>query len=443
MSSGPDADGPVWPSPWGNGFLPSARGRRYRLGELGDAGAAGAAWEAEAARLPAVLLGGPAAVEAVVGALPEFPLGAVVGAGEAACWRALSVISFLSHALVWADAEAPRTRLPAALAVPLVGVAARLEVQPILSYATYNLLNWEFIVPDGGEGGAREPTLGSCASALNFHGGRDEMWFRAVHVAIEACFGRYLRTGRLRPAARGDDAAGVTSLLEAIAECLAEMQALLDRMPEGCDPAIYYKRVRQPMSGWRSNPLLPDGLVYEGVGDGGGSRRFIYGETGAQSSILPAIDAILGVAHREGWLTDYLREMRAMMPREHRAFLEELEARGSVRPFVDACARETAASPAAAGVVAAYNGAIDALQSFRGTHKHFAYTYIAQFGRAAGADGAVDRASERGTGGTRLPTRSCARPAAPAPPQLTAAPRTSLLQARTLCPTSLSTGRRR
>jgi indoleamine 2,3-dioxygenase len=34
-------------------------------------------------------------------------------------------------------------------------------------------------------------------------------------------------------------------------------------MGEKCDPYIYYQRVRQPMSGWRNNPDLPDGLVYE------------------------------------------------------------------------------------------------------------------------------------------------------------------------------------
>lgn len=35
-------------------------------------------------------------------------------------------------------------------------------------------------------------------------------------------------------------------------------------MGEKCDPAIYYQRVRLPMSGWRNNPDLPEGLVYEG-----------------------------------------------------------------------------------------------------------------------------------------------------------------------------------
>jgi hypothetical protein len=30
-----------------------------------------------------------------------------------------------------------------------------------------------------------------------------------------------------------------------------------ERTGEGCDPYIYYQRVRTPMSGWRNNPDLP------------------------------------------------------------------------------------------------------------------------------------------------------------------------------------------
>jgi indoleamine 2,3-dioxygenase len=41
-------------------------------------------------------------------------------------------------------------------------------------------------------------------------------------------------------------------------------QAILARMGEKCDPHVYYTRVRLPMSGWRNNPALPRGLVYEG-----------------------------------------------------------------------------------------------------------------------------------------------------------------------------------
>lgn len=52
-------------------------------------------------------------------------------------------------------------------------------------------------------------------------------------------------------------------------------------------------------SGWRNNPALPDGLVYEGLW--GNAPQQLYGETGAQSAIVPAFDAVLQIQHQEGW----------------------------------------------------------------------------------------------------------------------------------------------
>jgi indoleamine 2,3-dioxygenase len=52
-------------------------------------------------------------------------------------------------------------------------------------------------------------------------------------------------------------------------------------------------------SGWRNNPALPDGLVYAGLW--GNQPQQLYGETGAQSTIVPAFDAVLGIQHQKGW----------------------------------------------------------------------------------------------------------------------------------------------
>lgn len=52
------------------------------------------------------------------------------------------------------------------------------------------------------------------------------------------------------------------------------------------------------MSGWRGNDRLPGGLMYEDVG---GPPLQLYGETGAQSSVVSAMDAALGIEHECGW----------------------------------------------------------------------------------------------------------------------------------------------
>lgn len=63
----------------------------------------------------------------------------------------------------------------------------------------------------------------------------------------------------------------------------------------------------------------------------------LYGETGAQSSIVPALDAALGIQHdRCSWLAAYLGDQRAHMPRAHRAFIASLEAGPSLREAAEA-----------------------------------------------------------------------------------------------------------
>ncbi|GIL76253.1 hypothetical protein Vretifemale_5731 [Volvox reticuliferus] len=176
-----------------------------------------------------------------------------------------------------------------------------------------------------------------------------------------------------RAAAEGDSDAVVAGLIS-IAEALRDMQATLARMGEKCDPYIYYQRVRTPMSGWRNNPDLPQGLVYEGVST---EPMQLYGETGAQSSVVHAFDAGLGIQHDQVWLRDYLDTMVLHMPPAHRAFLRRLATANSgptnVRSYVQRVAT--------AELRDAYNAAVEELERFRSQHRAFAHSYIAKWAR--------------------------------------------------------------
>ncbi len=129
-------------------------------------------------------------------------------------------------------------------------------------------------------------------------------------------------------AASNHDLQAIRDALTTTGMALDTMRATLARMPEKCDPLIYYKRVRLPASGWRNNPALPHGLVYQGVSK---TPMELYGATGAQSSVLPALDGALGVEHpakgTPAHLSAYLKVMRGHMPRDHRALLETLAVR--------------------------------------------------------------------------------------------------------------------
>ena len=71
------------------------------------------------------------------------------------------------------------------------------------------------------------------------------------------------RTGNSNTA---DLIAAARGVLEALAVARAgiiSMRETLSRMPVGCHPLIFYQRVRPFLSGWKANPTLPDGVLYE------------------------------------------------------------------------------------------------------------------------------------------------------------------------------------
>lgn len=300
------------------------------------------------------------------------------------------ILSFLGHAYVWEDPQRPERRLPAGLAVPWHRVMQRLGRPPVLSYASYCLDNWRRLDP------LKPIEIGNITLVSNFLGGVDEEWFVLVHVDIEARAGQAMAGIReAQAAAMAGDQAGVLRGLEAIATAEERMVNTLLRMPERCDPYIYYNRVRPYIHGWKDNPALPDGIVYEGVDEYGGRPQRFRGETGAQSSIIPALDAALGVTHAEGPLTHYLVEMREYMPPTHRAFLRALE---EVRDdqgralLYGYCRDRKGTEPK---LWAAFCECVRNLARFRETHYDFADRYIHQQHQRS-----LSNPTEVGTGGT-------------------------------------------
>jgi indoleamine 2,3-dioxygenase len=335
------------------------------------------AWEQLGRDLPKLLLADRA--RGALEALPTIDASALVSECEAR--RAMRLLSYFGHAYVWGGAS-PAPRIPAGVAGPWVAVARRLGRPPVLSYASYALDNWRRL-------DARGPLeLGNLAILQSFLGGADEDWFILVHVEIEALAAPGLRA--LLPAqaaAAAGDAARLEARLAGLAAALERIASALLRMPDWCDPYVYYQRVRPWLFGWKDHPALPHGVVYEG--EFGGEPRRFRGETGAQGAIVPALDAALGVAHRDDPLRAYLLEMRDYMPPRHRAFVEELERGASIR----ACVAEHREDHPA--LLEAYDACLHWLEVFRGQHFEYAARYIQRQSQASAAN-----PTGVGTGGT-------------------------------------------
>jgi indoleamine 2,3-dioxygenase len=240
-----------------------------------------------ASELPKRLLAGR--LRSAVDALPVLDMSTLARDGDRRC--AMRVLSYLAHAYVWGSAE-PATRLPAGIARPWCQVAQALGRPPVLSYASYALDNWRRIDRDG------PITTENIEILQNFLGGADEDWFIAIHVEIEALAAPILASVELAwEAVKRSDEAGLLSSLESVASALGQIVATLKRMPDHCDPYIYYRRVRPFIHGWKDQPALPNGLVYAGVPAYSESPQQFRGETGAQSTVVPLLDALLGIAH--------------------------------------------------------------------------------------------------------------------------------------------------
>ena len=289
--------------------------------------------------------------------------------------------SFLVQAYVWGEPEPP-AHLPANLARPIVALADRLGQAPLLPYSAYVLDNWARLDKTG------PINLENIRMVQNFLGGADENWFVMVHVAIEAEAGVLLDNAvKLIAAARTGDAAEAERLLTEMNEAWERIYAHFARMPERCDPYIYFQRVRPYIHGWANNPALGEGLVYEGVDRFEGRPQAYRGQTGSQSSIVPAMDALFGVGHSDDPLKRFLDELHHYRPVPHRRFVEDLAAQSTLREFV--------AGSGSASLEAAFNACIEQVARFRTRHLEYAASYInKQMASNPGNDPDV------GTGGT-------------------------------------------
>jgi len=312
---------------------------------------------------------------------PHFPIEHLRGMQEYE--RAMVLLSFLGHAYVWGYEE-PAPAIPAVLAIPWHYVATELGRPPVMSYDSYALQNWRRINPSG------PISLGNIALIQNFLAGIDEEWFVLIHVEIEAKAAPALKAIiKSQAAVVEGNIYSVVKYLDTMADSLKDMCDVLDRMPENCDPYIYYNRVRPYIHGWKDHPALPDGVYYRGVEAYEDKPQKFRGETGAQSGIVPTIDAALGIVHAEGPLQIYLLEMRDYMPPEHSKFIETIESGPSIREFVLAHKENEPA------LAEAYNKCIKLVHRFRETHIGYAAQYIQKQSQQS-----LSNPTETGTGGT-------------------------------------------
>jgi len=334
---------------------------------LGDQVAEGRAVLGCARSIPTILAHG--SLRAAVRELPAFDVGRTrLASDRRAAERFHQAYAFLANAYLWEPGAPPLRRLPPQIAVPYAALSRIVGRPPVLSYAGTQLCNWRRLDPGA------PLTLDNLAAIQLFQDLPDEEWFWVVHIAIEAAGGPAVMAGKLAgEAARAGDGTALRGHLETVADGLDAITALARRIEEGCGPDVFFRTLR---------PFLfspPEGVVFEGVAEFGDGPQVFLGQTGAQSSLLPALCGALGLRHGQTELTDYLDAVRAYMPASHRIFLAGL----------DGAAVRAAARNGPTGLRAVYNLCVDRAAAFRRFHLTLAARYIA-----------ANVSDPKGTGGT-------------------------------------------
>ncbi|KAJ5769417.1 hypothetical protein N7520_003976 [Penicillium odoratum] len=380
-----------------------------------------AKWEAIAANLQPLLLS--KRIRGIVDRLPVLSTAYLRADDE---WRrAYVVLVFMLHGYVWGG-DRPAERIPPQLTVPLFEVCERLEVPPVATYAGVCLWNYKPIFPE-------EPAddLDNLACLQTFTGSLDEQWFYLVSVAIEA------RGAPAIPlmleaiaAARVGKARVVTDCLQRLAEMIDQINSLLHRMYDNCDPYIFYNRIRPYLAGSKNmaDAGLPNGLLYDD-GQNEPQYRQYGGGSNAQSSLIQFFDIVLGIEHRPTGVArkeqrteaaedspksrnGFIHEMRAYMPGPHRRFLEHVDSIANIRSFVEARHSDPA-------LRLAYDACLGMLRAMRDKHIQIVSRYVILQARGARRETQAAKANQpapqnlataapadskklRGTGGTAL-----------------------------------------
>ncbi|XP_004592807.2 indoleamine 2,3-dioxygenase 2 [Ochotona princeps] len=302
------------------------------------------------------------------------------------------LLSSITMGYVWQEGEAqPPEVLPRNLALPFVEVSGILGLPPILVHSDLVLTNWMKRNPEG------PLEMRNLETIVSFPGGESLRGFILVTVLVEkAAVPGIMALIQALNAGSPPHHDTLLQALQRLRGSIQDMTRTLGQMHDYVDPDIFYAVIRIFLSGWKDNPALPAGLIYDGV-----SREPLQysGGSAAQSTVLHAFDEFLGVHHSQE-NADFLSRMRDYMPPSHKTFLEDIRSAPSLRDYI--------LSSGHGPLRTVYNQCLEALADLRSYHITIVTKYFVTAARKAKSTGLnhlpePPRALEdRGTGGTAV-----------------------------------------
>ncbi|KAI1004779.1 hypothetical protein K3495_g3436 [Podosphaera aphanis] len=357
-------------------------------------------WEAVVSNLQGLIL-----TKRLRGVIDHLPILSTAGLKKRSEWRrAYSILSFMAHSYIWCG-KSPSERLPPPISIPFLLVSTHLEVPPVATYAAVCLWNYKCLFEE-----EYIDNLDNLATLTTFTGSTDESWFYTVSIAIEA---RGAPTIPLMlkaiKAARVNDSRTVIQCLQTFAEILDDLGRLLEKMHDGCDPHVFYHRIRPYLAGSKNmaDAGLPNGVIYD-EGTGSEEYRQYSGGSNAQSSLIQFFDIALGIEHLPTRVRcrdvssmidptknmppsqNFILNMREYMPGQHRRFLEDVSQVANIREYVNA-------HQDIGELTLAYDACLKMISDFRSTHIQIVSRYIILKSRDAGSQQLLKDSSTQGS----------------------------------------------
>ncbi|KAJ3488169.1 hypothetical protein NLG97_g6246 [Lecanicillium saksenae] len=264
--------------------------------------------------------------------------------------------------------------LPPQISIPLLEVSSHLSLPPVLTAAAANLWHYSSSTPS---------LLSSVEPLISFTRTTTESWFLAVGVVVESHGGAVTRN--IFSAMKAESAGnfdGIVDCLEQLVNQLDDISSILARLPEKCDPSIFYHDVRPFYAGTKNmaDAGLPRGVFFD-MADGRGEWRQLRGGSNGQSSLFPLIDAFLGIRHgsassgkKPGQVAEdnYHAEILNYMPREHRELLQDFTRLWDLEEIMRAVPDKATVQD----LRTAHMAATTALARFRSKHIQIVSRYI-------------------------------------------------------------------
>ncbi|KAK0614188.1 hypothetical protein B0T14DRAFT_570149 [Immersiella caudata] len=213
-----------------------------------------------------------------------------------------------------------RQVLPANLARPIARCADLCEFKPFMEYAgSYALFNYRLLDP------SLPPTPSNLTLIRAFEHGLDpsssEAGFVLVHIDMALNSGPLVAStldilSSVSSSSRPKFNTAMTDLVTTLEKINAAMETMWNR-----SRPTQYTSFRTFIFGITAQSMFPDGVIYEGVGPDPSKPLSFRGESGANDSMIPLVDNLVGVPMPDTPLTEILLDFRKYRPSNHREFL--------------------------------------------------------------------------------------------------------------------------